>query len=132
MRKRHGFTLIEIMIVVVIIAILAAIAIPKYSVIKQQAYLATVIHDLKNLEIAQEAYASSNPGQYFSHTYNTPGDSANAFGPAQYVSITVTASGQTGWSATAANSHASGHTCAVFVGVLPISPAVAEGVPNCN
>ena len=55
-QNRKGFTLIELLIVVVIIGILAAIAIPKFANTKQQAYLATLKSDLRNLVTAEEAY----------------------------------------------------------------------------
>ena len=132
MRKDDGFTLIELLIVVVIIAILAAIAIPRYAVVKQQAYLTTVKNDLKNLTTSEEAFASSNSGSYFSHTYSSPTDSANTFAASQGVTIVVTATGQSGWSATASHANAPGHNCAVFVGVVPVSPAVMDGAPVCN
>ncbi|MDQ6737242.1 MAG: prepilin-type N-terminal cleavage/methylation domain-containing protein [Gemmatimonadota bacterium] len=132
MQKRGGFTLIEIMIVVVIIAILAAIGIAKYSVVKQQAYLATVKHDLKNLAISEEAFASSNGGVYFSHTYTDPADSANTFGVSQGVAVVVTGNGQAGWSATATHTNAPGHNCSVFVGMAAVPPATADGAPACN
>ncbi len=51
--KNRGFTVIELLIVVVIIGILATIAAPKFSNTKEKAYSATMKGDLRNLAVAQ-------------------------------------------------------------------------------
>lgn len=51
-----GFTLIELMIVIAIIGILAAIAIPQFSNYRMRAFNSAVISDLKNTSLAEEAY----------------------------------------------------------------------------
>jgi type IV pilus assembly protein PilA len=59
-KRLEGFTLIEVMIVVAIIAILAAIAIPQLSVHRTRSYNTAAVSDLKNAAVAQEAYYVDN------------------------------------------------------------------------
>jgi type IV pilus assembly protein PilA len=54
--KVQGFTLIEIMIVIAIIGVLAAIAIPQFSLYRVRSFNAAAQADLKNAATAQEAY----------------------------------------------------------------------------
>ncbi len=56
MKNQKGFTLIELMIVIAIIGILAAIAIPQFSAYRKRAYNSAAQSDLKNFITAQEAY----------------------------------------------------------------------------
>ena len=58
--NRKGFTLIGLLIVVVIIGILAAIAIPKFANAKEKAVVASMKSDLRNLVTAQEGFFSDN------------------------------------------------------------------------
>jgi type IV pilus assembly protein PilA len=60
MRKNEGFTLIELMIVIAIIGILAAIAIPQFSAYRTRSYNAAAEADLRNAATAQEAYYVDN------------------------------------------------------------------------
>ncbi|HEX6313735.1 MAG TPA: prepilin-type N-terminal cleavage/methylation domain-containing protein [Gemmatimonadaceae bacterium] len=131
---RKGFTLIELLIVVVIIGILAAIAIPKFANTKQKAYLASMKSDLRNMATTQEAYFADFQVYVSGSASNVGGSTSavNGFVPSSGVSVTATASGGTGWSASATHSGASGKTCAIFVGVASVSPATVEGEPKCN
>lgn len=51
-----GFTLIEVIIVIAIIGILAAIAIPQFSAYRNRSFNSAAISDLRNAATAQEAY----------------------------------------------------------------------------
>jgi type IV pilus assembly protein PilA len=60
MKKNEGFTLIELMIVIAIIGILAAIAIPQFSAYRARSFNAAAESDLRNAATAQEAYYVDN------------------------------------------------------------------------
>ena len=53
---RKAFTLVELLIVIAIIAILAAIAIPQFNKYKQRAYVAAMKSDAHNIIASEEAY----------------------------------------------------------------------------
>ncbi len=61
-REEAGFTLVELLIVVAIIAILAAIAIPQFTKYRLRGYKTEIDSDTKNAYTAAQAYLTDNPG----------------------------------------------------------------------
>src|SRR3979411_344459 len=55
--KRGGFTLVEIMIVVAIIALLAAIAVPGFLRARKRSQASRIINDLRLIDSAVDQYA---------------------------------------------------------------------------
>lgn len=58
--NQKGFTLIELLIVVAIIGILAAIAIPQFAAYRQRAYNSSALSDLRTSKAAQESLWADN------------------------------------------------------------------------
>jgi prepilin-type N-terminal cleavage/methylation domain-containing protein len=57
-RNKHGgFTLVEIMIVVAIIALLAAIAVPNFMRARKRAQATRILEELRLIDAAQDQYA---------------------------------------------------------------------------
>jgi len=101
-KKEKGFTLIELMIVVAIIGILAAIAIPQFSSYRIKAFNSSAQSDLKNFMTAEEAAYADTQGYV-----DVPGTSTGT--PARITVAGMTAVGNSkgvGYTINTANSNA--------------------------
>jgi prepilin-type N-terminal cleavage/methylation domain-containing protein len=121
--NEKGFTLIELMIVIAIIGILAAIAIPQFTNYKRRAANSASMSDLKNMATAQEVYHTDN-NTYTSTVANL--SDAGYKGASKNVTVAITGANSTTFSATA--SHAGGTKTYTVSGpggsITPNSPSV--------
>lgn len=104
-----GFTLIELLIVVVVIGILATIAIPQFTSSKEQAVIAKLKSDLRNLVTAEETYYIEND------TYTDVLADLPDYNSSSDVTVTINTATGTGWEATATSTGTT-QTCAVAAG----------------
>jgi prepilin-type N-terminal cleavage/methylation domain-containing protein/prepilin-type processing-associated H-X9-DG protein len=73
-RRRQGFTLIEMLVVIGIIAVLAAILFPVFSAARKSARRAACVSNLRQLVQAQKMYSDDNDrGLIPARTYGAPG-----------------------------------------------------------
>lgn len=63
-KEELGFTLIELILVIAVIGILASIAVPRYTNVKDKADLTVIKTDLRNIQTLLEIYALENENQY--------------------------------------------------------------------
>jgi len=75
--EEEGFTLIELMIVVVIIGILAAIAIPIFANQQKSAKDAALKSDVKNLATIYQTYHADHPNEVYPDLYVNWGTAPN-------------------------------------------------------
>jgi type IV pilus assembly protein PilA len=86
-RSTHGFTLVEIMIVVVIIGLLAAMAIPAFQKVRQSSQDKAVLNNARQLSGASD--------QYFLENGVTTVALSNLVGSDKYVKAVNTVAGET-------------------------------------
>ena len=132
---KKGFTLIEILMVVVVIGTLAAVAVPQYSASKKKAFVAVMIADLRSAAIYEEQYAADNHGQFFSGTA-TPDAPLNGFTPSPNVTVTMTAFNIMGsqladWTAIARHPQSS-ESCELRAGMITCTTGSAQATGTLN
>ena len=124
-RQKSGFTIVELLIVMLVIGILTAIAVPKFQQVKGRARAAALRADLRNLVTAQEDYLTTN--LVYSNSL-----AALKFAGSEGVTVTIVQVVPGGWSATTTHPLSFPLVCALFHGnAAPVAPATQEGVINC-
>src|SRR3989442_8196396 len=132
--NRKAFTLIELLIVVVIIGILAAIAIPKFANTKAKAYIAWMKSDLRNLVTAEEAYFADSV-KYTATTACTTPPTAGAVNfcvtTGNNLGVIGLAAGNGGWGVTITNNNLTTPLvkCAIFINTAGLEAPTSELPP---
>jgi prepilin-type N-terminal cleavage/methylation domain-containing protein len=125
---KSGFTLIEVLVVVVILGILATLAIPRLMNARYDAFRSAALSDLRNLQAVQEIHRQDGTG--YAADLN-----ALSFETSRGVSIDITEATQTGWAATATHSGFPSVDCGIFIGTASPAnggPATSQGVVTCS
>ena len=124
MDNSRGFTLVELILIVLIIGILASVVIPKFGNTKEKAYVAGMKADLRNLVTAEEAY-------FTDHTVFASTTSDLNYNVSEGNAVFVVSASGKGWSGTAKNS-GTAQTCSIYIGdATPPMPGY-EGQPVCK
>lgn len=125
---RGGFTLVELLIVMMLIGILAVVLWSRFGGIYEEAYRSNMISDLKTVASAQELYFAVNM------RYGDMPD-LTTYTPSEGVTVTINHADHSGFAAVATHTGAPATTCGYFTGEVPAGsadPATRPNVPICS
>lgn len=128
--REKGFTLVELLIVMAVISILAVIVIPRYTGVRDDAFLTTVQSDLRNLANQQAAYQATH------QVYASEPNEITDIIPSEGVNLSINEANQgMGWAATAYHDALSNRPCGIYYGNASAAngaPATSAGVVMCQ
>jgi prepilin-type N-terminal cleavage/methylation domain-containing protein len=125
-RTKPGFTLVELLVVMVIVGILAAISVVSFGSTKMKANFAAMRSDLHQLSMQQEGF-------FYEHrAYSADLDSLKVV-LSRNVQVVIHEATPTGWSATATHPESYPHHSSIFYGgAAVVAPATQDGVVACQ
>ncbi|MEO6331848.1 MAG: hypothetical protein ABIV11_06325 [Gemmatimonadaceae bacterium] len=132
---RSRLTLLEFSLLVVLVAIAAWIGTGQYQSAQRRELLEIMQDDLRNLKMAQEAYAADNGGLFMPYSVVTTANHQYGYAPSSGVTVEISEPSASGWSATATHVNAPGTVCGIFIGELPLgspNPATESSQPACE
>lgn len=123
-RPRHGFSLVEMMFVCLVVGVLTLIALPRIRDMKRRAWVTTLTHDIRNFANIEELYFE-DAGIYTTSLVDLK------FQPSVDVTFTVVEATASGFSAKAEHV-SSGTYCTAFYGAAaPVAPATTKAEIAC-
>lgn len=127
MRNKSGFTLVELLTVILIIGLLAVIALPRFVNTRSKAFYSAMRSDLRNLATAEEDYFAE------SLTYTTDPTQLDSYRTSKRILVTIPEATDKGWRATATHEINTELECEIYYGTATgATIATKEGGVYCN
>lgn len=136
MRPYMRITFFESFVLAVLVIAIGSVLVANYRKTQSREHLETVKNDLRNLAVAQDAYAADNGGAFMpANSQLTTTGQYRGYAPSSEVIVNIAEPGIGSWSATAMHARAPGKICGIFVGDSPPgppNPATEPGEPTCS
>lgn len=128
MKQRSGFTILELLTVMIIVGLLAAIATSRFWSVKERSFKVALKDGLRSFAVQQERYFERNM------TYATSAALLTDFAASSGMTVVVTWASTNGWAATATHGSVPAEPCGYFTGPAPAgvaAPATQSGAIAC-